>query len=247
MRRFLFRAHIWLGWIVGLQLLFWTLSGLVMTAMPIEEVRGEHLRAAPQAPPLSQASGLLPPEALLARAGADGDSLTLRWLGTRPVWELRDAGQPVRLFDARTGAPVVLDAAAVAALARARYAGEGRLVAVAPVNPADPPLEFRRDTPAWVARFDDAEGTRFYLDAVSGELLAVRTDRWRLFDLMWGLHIMDLKHREDMNHPLLVGMAGLALATVAGGLALLGWRAWPGRRRRASDQGRPAAPPLSPR
>lgn len=233
MRRFLFRAHIWLGWVVGLQLLFWTLSGLVMTAMPIAEVRGEHLRAVASAPPLSRASGLLPPEALLARAGADGDTLTLRWLGTRPVWELRTAGLPARLFDARTGAPMRLDGPAIAALARARYAGEGRLATVAPVDPAAVPLEFRRDSPAWVATFDDAEGTRFYLDAGSGELLAVRTDRWRLFDLMWGLHIMDVRGREDMNHPLLVGMAGLALVMVAGGLVLLGWRAWPGRRRRA--------------
>jgi hypothetical protein len=42
---------------------------------------------------------------------------------------------------------------------------------------------------------------------------------------------MDLKGREDMNHPLLVGMAGLALASVLGGLVLLGWRALPRRRR----------------
>jgi uncharacterized iron-regulated membrane protein len=231
MRRFLFRAHIWLGWIVGLQLLFWTLSGVVMTAMPIEAVRGEHLRAPVAAPPLAAATGLVAPETLLARAGADGDTLTLRWLAGRPVWELRGTGQPARLFDARSGAPFVLDAALMSALARARYAGTGRLVAVEPVDPAAPPLEFRRDTPAWVARFDDAEATRFYLDAGTGELLAVRTRRWRLFDLMWGLHIMDLKGREDMNHPLLVGMAGLALASVLGGLVLLGWRALPRRRR----------------
>ena len=37
------RWHIWLGWIVGIPMLVWTLSGLVMVARPIEEVRGEHL------------------------------------------------------------------------------------------------------------------------------------------------------------------------------------------------------------
>ena len=229
MRRFLHRAHIWLGWIIGLQLFFWTLSGLVMTAMPIGQVRGEHLRAPVVAPPLSTATGLVAPEALLERAGVDGDTLTLRWLAGRPVWELRGADQPARLFDARSGDALVIDAGLVAVLARARYAGEGRLAGVARVDPARVPLEFRRDTPSWVARFDDREGTRFYLDAATGELLAVRTARWRLFDLMWGLHIMDLRGREDMNHPLLVAAATLALLTVAGGLALLAWHLRPGR------------------
>src|SRR6187200_677348 len=39
------RWHIWLGWVVGLPILMWTVTGLVMVARPIEEVRGEHLRA----------------------------------------------------------------------------------------------------------------------------------------------------------------------------------------------------------
>ena len=39
------RWHIWLGWLIGLPLLMWTLTGLVMVSRPIEEVRGEHLRA----------------------------------------------------------------------------------------------------------------------------------------------------------------------------------------------------------
>jgi len=44
MRRFA-QWHIWLGWIVGLPVLMWTVTGLWMVARPIEEVRGEQLRA----------------------------------------------------------------------------------------------------------------------------------------------------------------------------------------------------------
>ena len=43
------RWHIWLGWLVGVPLLLWTLSGVAMVARPIEEVRGEHLRDRAQA------------------------------------------------------------------------------------------------------------------------------------------------------------------------------------------------------
>ena len=46
MQRFA-RWHVWLGWIVGLPILMWTVTGLWMVARPIEEVRGGHLRAEP--------------------------------------------------------------------------------------------------------------------------------------------------------------------------------------------------------
>jgi hypothetical protein len=43
MQRFA-RWHVWLGWVVGLPVLMWTVTGLFMVARPIEEVRGNHLR-----------------------------------------------------------------------------------------------------------------------------------------------------------------------------------------------------------
>ncbi len=226
MRRFLFRAHIWLGWLVGGQLLLWMLSGLVMTAMPIEAVRGTHLRAEPPALPLAQMEDLLPPEAFLSRAGPGADGLLLTSLLGRPVYRLLEGAEVVALFDARTGERVVIDGAMAGAIARSRYAGPGSLAGVSAVDPDRPPLEFRRDRPAYAARFDGPEAPVFYVDAVSGELLAVRTNRWRLFDLMWGLHIMDWRAREDFNHPLLVGAAALGLLAVLGGIVLLVLRAW---------------------
>jgi uncharacterized iron-regulated membrane protein len=246
MRRFLYRTHIWLAWLVGVPLLFWTVSGLVMTALPIDEVRGAHLRRPASDPPLATLTApLVAPETLLRRAGPGGDSLTLRWLAGRPVWELRGAGEPMALFDARTGAPLRLDAVIAAALARSRHAGGAAVRAVERVDPAAPPLDFRRDTPAFRVRFDDRERTIFYLDARNGDLLAVRTDRWRLFDLMWGLHIMDLKGREDMNHPTLVAFAALSALCVAAALALLWARTAAQRRARRPRPGGGAVAPAA--
>jgi uncharacterized iron-regulated membrane protein len=42
------RWHIWLGWLVGVPILMWTVTGLVMVARPIEEVRGEDLHHKPE-------------------------------------------------------------------------------------------------------------------------------------------------------------------------------------------------------
>src|SRR4051812_5031153 len=80
-RQRLRRWHIWLGWIVGLPFLAWTVSGLVMVARPIETVRGEGLIAeAPALPagfaPVPPAIGPRPVASLRLEAGPDGP----RWL-----------------------------------------------------------------------------------------------------------------------------------------------------------------------
>ena len=65
------------------------------------------------------------------------------------------------------------------------------------------------------------DGTRFYVDASSGQIVATRTGWWRFYDLMWGLHIMDLKTREDAHNPLVIGFGIVALAMSVLGTILL--------------------------
>ena len=68
---------------------------------------------------------------------------------------------------------------------------------------------------------DSRGGIRGSFDcASSGEVKAVRTTSWRIFDLLWALHIMDYQDRDDFNHWLLTGMAILGLFTVFSGLIL---------------------------
>ncbi|MEO7655229.1 MAG: hypothetical protein ABIS23_06045, partial [Sphingomicrobium sp.] len=79
----------------------------------------------------------------------------------------------------------------------------------------DPPLDLRQPIAAWQVVMDD--GTHFYVDATSGAVVAKRTAWWRFYDLMWGLHIMDLETREDAHNPLLIGfgLASLVMAVIA--------------------------------
>ena len=222
MRRMLFQTHIWLGWMVGIQLFLWMLSGLVMSALPIGQVRGEHLKQ--EAVPKLLAGGrYLPPELALAQV-PDASELTLAYLLDKPVYRLADRGRTIALLDAASGAPVRIDKALAARIASARYAGPGTIEAVRHVPDGTIVGEFRRDSPAYAVHFDDPEGSVFYVHAQTGDLAAVRTDRWRLFDLMWGLHIMDWRGREDFNHPLLIGAAALGTITVLGGIGLLLFR-----------------------
>jgi hypothetical protein len=133
---------------------------------------------------------------------------------------VRYADGGARLADARTGRLLPgIAAAAAARIVAARYVGAARIAAVDRIPAEAPPIDLRRKVEAW--RVTMSDGTRFYLDSATGEILATRTRWWRFYDLMWGIHIMDLKTREDAHNPLLIGFGLAALATILLALALL--------------------------
>ncbi len=208
MQRFA-RWHIWLGWLVGFPILMWTLTGLFMVARPIEEVRGEHLRAPHAA---------IDPAAIRFPTGIGEPIHEARLVAQPdgPAWIVTGADGARWRYSARfgTATPPVVRAEAQA-IAQAAYAGEARLEAVTYFPTGAVPREAGTDGAAWRARF--ADGTHVYVDDATGEVLSLRTGQWRLYDTMWGLHVMDLQTRKDTHHPILIAFA--ALATVG---ALLG-------------------------
>ena len=222
------RWHVWLGWLVGIPILLWLVSGVIMVWRPIEEVRGEHLVAPAQ--PVRLSSAPVPPRI----EGVPLSRLTLEQRASGPRWVVEMAGGPTRLADPATG-ELLPPLSAIDAMREvsSRYTGSSTIASVARTDPDNPPLELRRPIPTWKVHF--ADGTNFYVHAGSGEIVARRTPWWRLFDLMWGIHIMDLKTREDMHNPLVLGF-GIA-SVVMGLLALVllpmtvRWR----RRRKRSE------------
>jgi uncharacterized iron-regulated membrane protein len=74
--------------------------------------------------------------------------------------------------------------------------------------------------PFWKVSFSTPESLNLYLDPWTGEILARRTARWRVFDFLWMLHIMDFDTRDDFNHPLLQLAAAAGLISALSGVAL---------------------------
>lgn len=222
------RWHIWLGWLVGVPLLIWTCTGLWMVSRPIDEVRGVHLKAEPLG---LRIDGPITVPAFPPDHGAPL-SVRLEQQDIGAVWIATFAhGHEMRAL-ASSGAwlPTVSEAEA-RSIAERWYRPNVAIVA-ARHTPADaPPLDLRRERPAWGIRF--ADGANVYVDADTGSLLAIRSEQWRWFDFMWGLHIMDLQTREDTSHPLLIGFAALAAVASLLGTILLFAR----RRRRQPHSG----------
>ena len=213
-RQKLRRWHVWAGWVVGLPFLAWTVSGLVMVAKPIEEVRGEDLIR--PLGPIAAGAVLAAPQ-IGPRPVA---SLLLEQRREGPRWIVKYVDGGSRLADAATGRLLApLTPREAAAVVEERYTGKARITAVDRTSADNPPLELRREVEAW--RVSMSDGTRFYLNAATGEVLARRTGWWRFYDFMWGLHIMDLKTREDAHNPLLIGFAIASLGATLMALVLL--------------------------
>ena len=213
--RFLLRKyHIWLGWIVALPFLAWTVSGLLMVWKPIEEVRGEGLIA--DAPVLAMGVTPVPPQI----GPRPVSTLTLEQRSDGPKWVVKYADGEARLADPATGRLLPpLTASDAAKAVRARYTGEASVTGVDRISADNPPIDLRRKVESW--RVSMSDGTRFYVNAATGEIIARRTAFWRLYDFMWGLHIMDLETREDTHNPLVIGFGLAAIVTTLLAILLL--------------------------
>jgi hypothetical protein len=213
-RTWLRKYHIWLGWVIGLPMLAWTVSGLIMVIRPIEQVRGEHLLG--EAPVLQTGAVPVPPQ-IGPRPVA---SILLEQRSNGPKWIVRYADGEARLADAATGRLLPrLNAQQAAQAVRDRYAGSASIKTVDFVSGDSPPVDLRRKVDSW--RVSMSDGTRFYVNAATGEIIARRTAFWRIYDFMWGLHIMDLKTREDTSNPLVIGFGIVTLVTTILAIVLL--------------------------
>lgn len=225
--------HIWLGWLTGVPLVLWCVSGLVMVAKPIEEVRGDHLRRdiAPTALPAGTDIAIRLPD----DPARPVISATTRVEEGRVITRLTYADKRVERFDeSGRKLPPFSDVEARLLVAR-RIAGGDKVTEVRLTDADSPPLDFRQPVAAWQVTL--ADGTHVYVGRESGEIAAVRTRWWRLFDVMWGLHIMDLQTREDTHHPILILFASLAVVGSVLGTTLLFRR----RRARPSQSLSPSA------
>ena len=215
--------HKWLGLVVGLQGLAWATSGLFMSAVPIERVRGEQLIHTPSPPDLRAAArNAAPLGAALANLPTPVQGLELAAVDGQPVWlVLTPAG--TLMLELRSGRVLPpLTAAAVRRIATTDYAGTGRVTSVLELR-RHPPIEYRGPLPVWQVSFDGEEGMRLYVSPQTGKIVARRTNTWRIYDFLWSLHVMDYRGRENFNHFLLIAFAaGLLMLTLTGGVLV--WR-----------------------
>ena len=71
-----------------------------------------------------------------------------------------------------------------------------------------------------VSLSNEGKEINVYQDPFTGEIVAIRSAQWRIWDLMWGLHIMDWVDRDNIDNFLLKVFSFLALLTSISGITL---------------------------
>ncbi|MBB5518076.1 PepSY domain-containing protein [Amphiplicatus metriothermophilus] len=230
MKQLVARIHLWAGLVLGLQVVLWTASGVVMSWFHIDDVKGlPNVRAAAPAP--IEAAGLIPLDAAIAAAaGAAGgavEEIALKTFLGAPVFLARGPAGAV-MIDAASGQVLSpLDEARALAAARADFAGAAPDAQAEWLEAA--PVDYRGALPVWRVAMGDEAGTRLYVDPATGAILARRNDLWRFYDFFWMLHIMDYEGRTDFNNPLLKTAAAAGLVFALSGLVMVGMRLRTGR------------------
>ena len=203
------KIHKYLSLFISIQLLLWTISGIYFAYNQIELVRGEHLRNQSYDEIDFNLQDLPPITARSMR--------TFVRLG-EPLIQIETATDTIYLeLDGTKATKIDLDQAME--IVRTKTS----LQALTAIEIFEVPAgaEYRgRSLPLYQIKTDHQNDINAYVDAWTGEIVAIRSSSWRLWDLMWGLHIMDYVDRDNINNILMKVFSILALISSLSGVML---------------------------
>jgi hypothetical protein len=189
------KIHRYLSIFIAIQLLLWTVSGIYFAFNKIEMVRGEQYR--------------LPLETeyrIFKRLGQE-------------IIETNDNG--VKTYSTHPQNFPVNMLSPEEAITIAKEKTSLNPVSVSLIEKVERGVEYRgRRLPIYKVFTDTNDGINIYVDSVTGDIAAIRSDSWRVWDLLWALHIMDYQDRDNINNLLLKIFSILALISSITGIIL---------------------------
>ena len=220
MTRLLKKVHKWVGLLIGLQVLLWLISGLVISLLDSEKTSGKQWASKSTTMPRTlEPVTLLEPAELPAALVNDALGIDLTFRHGKPVYVVRRPDGET-LVDASNAEVIVIDKTSARQTALSDFIGNGEIVSIE--KGMAPDRETRDSNGAyWRVNFSDRSNTSIYISASTGEILERRNSFWRIRDFFWMLHIMDYPGRENFNNPLIITVALIAIWLGVSGFLLL--------------------------
>ena len=164
-KKFIRTFHRYLSIFVSIQLLLWTISGIYFAYNKIELVRGEQYR--------------LPVDVEYRIFDRLGVSIIEKNDNGDKTYETYPDGAKVE--------PLTKDEALLIASKKTSLNPIDGIL----INETYKGAEFRgRDLPIFKVQTDTEDNINIYINPLTGDISAIRSDSWRLWDLFWALHIM---------------------------------------------------------
>ena len=207
------KTHRYLGLFLGIQFLFWTISGLYFSWTNIDEIRGEHLIN--KNVQLKDFSELISPSKLNE---SNINSIELRDISGVPYYWINNAN----LYNAYTGnLKYSITKNEAIDIAKQNLVGGLEIKSINYISTVDKHHEYRNKLlPAYVISFKDKKNIKAYVSSLDGKFQTVRHRNWRWFDFLWMTHTMDYESRDNFNNTLLRAFSLLGLITVLSGFTL---------------------------
>ena len=189
------KIHRYLSIFIAIQLLLWTISGIYFAFNKIELIRGEQYRL-----PLDKEFRIF---TRLDRQIIEENINGIKTYSTYPD------GKKVNVLTQEEALVIAKNKTSLIPI-NATFITE---------NTAG--SEYRgRPLPLYKISTDTKENINIYVNPMTGDILSIRSDSWRIWDFFWALHIMDYKDRENINNILLKIFSILALVTSVSGIVL---------------------------
>jgi len=216
---FLKKLHKWVGLLIGVQLLLWLLSGLMISLLDPAKVSGAQWAndvPAPGSMPFDQVLGF---DDLPAGLTKDALRIDLKPAAGGFVYEITHSDSSVRI-SAINGRVLKTSGEDAHKIAQKDFGGDGEISSIEAGMAPDLETRNHRE-PYWRANFSDSASTAIYVSQRSGEILERRNTYWRVRDVFWMLHIMDYSGRKNFNNTLIIIVALTAIWLGLSGILLL--------------------------
>ena len=205
------KVHSYLSLFISIQLLLWTVSGIYFAFNKIEDVRGEQYRESPKNSVNFQNINFEISDAQNISFVSRGDLDLLIVQDASGKSYLDYEGKNVEKITYLNAKNVVTEKTNLEPLE------------VKEIVENSKGSEFRgRELPIYQveALNDKGEEINVYVNPYSGEVVAIRSAQWRIWDLMWGFHIMDWQERDNIDNFFLQMFSILALVSAITGIFL---------------------------
>jgi hypothetical protein len=234
------KTHRYLGLILGIQFLFWTIGGIYFSWSNMDDIHGDLNRR--PLPMISVNSTFISPSAVIEKMKSIGQNvdsiydLKLIQLSGKPFYQLwikekldfthtNHSEKPkfkVQLASAITGelrGP--LNESEAIAIAKEGFIGSTTIREVKLLTKTSSHHEYRSGPlPAYAVSFDNPGKATVFVASELGTIQKIRNDKWRIFDFLWMLHTMDYQGRDNFGNILLRGFSIFGLFTIFSGFIL---------------------------
>ena len=211
MRNIVRNTHKYLSFFISVQLFLWTVSGIYFAFNKIELVRGEQYRLTESFPINFNEVNFSRSDVQQVKAINRLGEIIFVVSGIKGIEYLDSFGTPVNKLNKSEVFEIVSSSSIL------------KPIDLEEITESSKGSEFRgRNLPIYkVTSLNDKDKKiNLYLNVFSGEITAVRSLQWRIWDLMWGFHIMDWQTRDKINNIFLQIFSILALVSSISGIML---------------------------